>query len=142
MSDWLNRAMACAAIYHAGQTDKAGQDYIFHLKRVADRLSGDDQAVAWLHDIIEDTCYRMASLQQAFPVHIANAVDAMTKRGGESYATYLNRVKTNDMALRVKLADIADNSDPERLAKLDEKTRQRLKKKYETALEILLQEGE
>ena len=141
MSDWLPQARICAAIFHNGQTDKAGEDYLFHLSRVAGRLSGDDQIVAWLHDVIEDTEYEMSDIKSYFPDNIASAVDAITKRNGETYAAYLKRVKSNDMALRVKLADIADNSDPERLAKLDEKTRVRLKMKYETALETLLSEA-
>lgn len=38
----------------------------------------------------------------------------------------------------MKLADIADNSAPERLALLDPATRRRLRKKYRLALGILL----
>jgi hypothetical protein len=40
-------------------------------------------------------------------------------------------------AILVKLADVEDNSDPERLALLPEETRARLLRKYEPAKEVL-----
>ena len=51
------------------------------------------------------------------------------------------RVRANEIALWVKRADIADNTDPERTALLDEETRERLAKKYAKSL-ILLSLGE
>lgn len=50
---------------------------------------------------------------------------------------YYACVRTNPLALRVKLADIADNSDEVRLALLDEKTAARLRRKYAKAKKIL-----
>ena len=47
------------------------------------------------------------------------------------------RVRANEIALWVKRADIADNTDPERTALLDEETRERLAKKYAKSLTLL-----
>ena len=47
---------------------------------------------------------------------------------------YYERVRTNPIALTVKLADINDNSDPERLSRLDQPTRERLEAKYAWAI--------
>jgi len=47
------------------------------------------------------------------------------------------RVRANEIALWVKLADIADNTDPERISRLDEDTRKRLAKKYSKSLRFL-----
>ena len=46
---------------------------------------------------------------------------------------YYTRIRANPLALRVKLADIADNADESRLALLDEKTAARLRRKYANA---------
>ena len=47
------------------------------------------------------------------------------------------RVRANESALWVKRADIADNTDPERVSHLDEDTRKRLAKKYNKSLRLL-----
>jgi guanosine polyphosphate pyrophosphohydrolase/synthetase len=46
-------------------------------------------------------------------------------------------VRVNDLARLVKLADIADNTDPQRLALLEEPTRTCLMIKYEHSLKLL-----
>ena len=47
------------------------------------------------------------------------------------------RVRANEIALWVKRADIADNSDPERVSHLDEVSRYRLAKKFSKSLRFL-----
>ena len=47
------------------------------------------------------------------------------------------RVRANEIALWVKRADIADNTDPERISRLDEDSRKRLTKKYNKSLRLL-----
>jgi len=50
----LLRAMKIAFSAHAGQTDKEGNPYFSHCKRVASAVEGNDQRiVAYLHDIVE-----------------------------------------------------------------------------------------
>lgn len=128
-------ARAVAMVNHHGQVDKAGAPYIGHVRRVLARVAGNDDAmvVAWLHDILEDTSVTAKALRQVFPGHIVDAVEAITHRKNEPRVEYYARVKANELARIVKLADVADNSDPDRLAKLDEATRARLEKKYAQA---------
>ena len=52
-------------------------------------------------------------------------------------AYYYSAIRNNPLALRVKLADIADNADEARLALLDEKTADRLRRKYARARKAL-----
>lgn len=122
---------------HRGQTDKAGNDYINHPARVAERvarLHGDDHpgvVVAWLHDVIEDTTVSLDDLRQAgLDDQQAEALDVLTHRRGEQRADYMTRIARNELACIVKHADIDDNTDPERLAVLDDDTRRRLETKY------------
>ncbi len=138
--DVVGQARDFAIAAHAGQVDKSGAPYATHPERVAGRLVGDDlaQAVAWLHDVVEDTTVTLDDLSAAgFPLHVVNGVDAMTRRRGEHSDDYYARVAGDPLALRVKRADIADNTDPARVALLDHPTRVRLAAKYEHALRVL-----
>jgi guanosine-3,5-bis(diphosphate) 3-diphosphatase len=76
-------------------------------------------------------------LARYFSVSIVDAVDALTKRKGETLEQSIARVRANELARLVKHADIADNTDPERTALLDEETRERLAKKYAKSLTLL-----
>jgi (p)ppGpp synthase/HD superfamily hydrolase len=118
---------------HRDQVDKAGHPYADHPARVAARVADDPVAasVAWLHDTVEDTGTTLEGLRVlGFPAVVREAVDAMTRRGDEDPDAYYERVAGNETAVRVKRADIADNSDPQRLARLDEALRERLEEKY------------
>lgn len=132
-----------AEIAHRGQVDKAGKPYVEHPRRVAElaKRRGSDKVehlvVALLHDVVEDTPITLDELGWVFPAHIVAAIDAITHRAGEPRGDYYARVAVNDIAFQVKLADIADNTDPARLAELDQPTRDRLLAKYEHALDVL-----
>ncbi|RKW70438.1 HD domain-containing protein [Galactobacter caseinivorans] len=131
------RVLATSA--HAGQQDKAGRPYIEHPARVAALVAQDvgprhaAVAVAWLHDVVEDTDVTLEQIRQAFGDQIAAGVDAMTRRSGEEPDAYYARVRADQLALAVKRADIADNTDPARVALLDHATATRLAGKYRHA---------
>lgn len=140
----VGKARKLAEHAHAGQTDKAGRPYIEHVARVADAVSGHPvspglaQAVAWLHDVMEDCGLGELDLMAAgMPREVVAAVDAITHRRHEPRTDYYARVRANELARAVKLADVADNSAPERLAVLDDATRDRLTEKYRKAREHL-----
>lgn len=129
---------------HLGQFDKAGLPYITHPSRVASRvaashgLSDPAVAVAWLHDVVEDTA---VSLEELTALGLSDAqraaLSALTHLSGESRLEYLERVAASEIATRVKFADIADNSDPARLGLLDESVAARLRAKYAADVEFL-----
>ena len=117
------RARAIAERVHEGQTDKAGADYIDHPRRVAERLEESDlRAAAWLHDVLEDDDDWSAERlrEEGIPDRIIEIVEVLTKRSGECYEDAVRRAASHPRARLVKAADVADNSDPERLARLGE----------------------
>lgn len=139
MSDLVERAKALAYRAHEGQVDKAGRPYIEHVARVAAAVSDDPvcEAVAWLHDVVEDNPMAGSDVAK-FPLCVELAVLTLTRM--PRYYTeraYYHYILSNPIALRVKLADIADNANEERLALLDPKTANRLREKYRKALEAL-----
>ena len=135
---YVERAKAIAHEAHAGQTDKAGEPYINHAARVAAAVSDDPLAecVAWLHDVLEDCPAYALPVFLNFPRAITRPVELLT-RDGFGAKEYYGFIRLDPVAIRVKLADIADNSDPERLAKLDPKAADRLRRKYAKALRML-----
>jgi (p)ppGpp synthase/HD superfamily hydrolase len=134
----VEHAIALAARAHEGQLDKAGVPYIFHPIRVMLRMTTDDERIAAvLHDVVEDSGWTLDSLAaEGFNRIVIDAVDALTKRPGEDYEAFVLRASVNAIARKVKLADLADNSDPARSADHTETGRARLEK-YRRAAEVL-----
>ena len=132
------KAYEIAKRAYLGQVDKAGEDYIKHPQKVASFVKSDEEkAVAYLHDVIEDTELTLEDLYEyGFSKEVIEAVDIITKKKGENYQSYLNSVKKNKLARAVKLADLRHNSDLTRLTKVTEKDIER-KEKYQKAIDFL-----
>ena len=130
----IEKALKIASKAHKMQKDKNGKPYINHPIAVSNMVSSKDaKIVALLHDVIEDTPMKLSDLENDFPTHIVSAVDAMSRRDGETYWDYIKRVSQNPIAIEVKLADLKHNLDPTRRFKNDEGMR----KRYEKSLEML-----
>ena len=128
---------------HQGQLDKAGQPYIYHPWRVANRVAREGGsyrtvAAAWLHDVLEDSNITESMMEEAVGPEITRIVLALTHHRWEPYSEFIDRVLSVPGAKSVKRADILDNLDPKRLMHLDEETQARLRKKYVSALEQLV----
>lgn len=61
--------------------------------------------VAYLHDVVEDTDCELYMVRSNFGNDVADAVDAITKRNGETRAQYIERCKSNGYARDVKICD-------------------------------------
>lgn len=137
----VEAARALAERMHEGQLDKAGQPYITHPMRVASRLkSPEAQVVGWLHDTVEDTGLTLAEVEAQFGPDTAGAVDAVSRREGEAWEDYLERVRANPVARQVKISDLIDNSNLGRIPHVTLRDVER-QAKYNRALKMLL-EGE
>lgn len=134
----LERAISIAAEAHAGQTDKNGAPYILHPLRVMLRVEGvEARLVAVLHDLVEDTPWTLADLaEEGFSETVLRAIDGLTRREGEVYLDFVRRAAANELARRVKLADVDDNLDPARVTALSEEHRS-LAERYQRARAIL-----
>ncbi len=103
-------ARAFAEYVHAGQLDEDGTPFVNHPIAVAGKLIDEEEkTVAYLHDVIEDTDTKLETVADLFGIRIADAVDAISKRHGEEYEAYIERLSQNSLACRVKLADLAHN---------------------------------
>lgn len=135
----LERAIAIAAEAHAGQVDKAGQPYILHPLRVMLRMStSTERMAAVLHDVVEDSSVTLDFLRaEGFPPEVISAVDALTKRQGESRIDAAHRAKQDPIARLVKLADNAENMDLSRIAEPTERDYARVEE-YKVVRLVLL----
>ena len=112
-SDLVSLAQRIATQAHSGQFRRGGEvPYIRHPEDVASRMGADahEQTVAWLHDVIED-CDVTAEdlLNQGIPDRCVDAIVLMTKSKGVAYEDYLERICSNPLATRVKIADMISN---------------------------------
>lgn len=116
---WLpGRAVALAAEAHLGQFDKAGAPYIEHPMRLMLRAEGAHaKMAAVLHDVVEDSEWTPDALRrEGFPEPVLGALDRLTRREGEPYDAFIDRVAADPLATRVKLLDLEDNADLSRIA--------------------------
>lgn len=123
----LEAAIALATHAHQGQTDKAGTPYILHPLRIMQRMDSEEaKMVAVLHDVVEDTSVTLKELRAMnFSETVVAAVDSLTRRTEESYEAFIERVKLNPLARKVKLADLEDNMNLQRLQHITNRDKQR-----------------
>jgi (p)ppGpp synthase/HD superfamily hydrolase len=140
----LSKAIEIAAREHRCQVDKRGEAYILHPLRVMARVeTPEEKMVAALHDVIEDTGLPLKELtNEGFPEEVVTAIDCLTRRHysglPEPYLdSFIERVKGNPLALRVKLADLEDNMDPARVP-ADAAGHESMLRKYQRAKDKLL----
>jgi len=113
----VNHARLIAVKAHAGQYRRDGKTpYIKHPFAVADRVSHLDHeyvCVAYLHDVLEDTKVTYSDLEnEGIPENILKAVAILSKNlynENVSYDQYLVCVKRNELARKVKIADMLSN---------------------------------
>ena len=135
-----NAAMKLAYRAHHGQLDYNGIPYIFHPIHLAEAM--DDEiscCVALLHDVVEDTDVTLEELKAIFPPEVTDAVALMTHIKGTDYFDYVRAIQSNPIARKVKLADLAHNSDQSRCigSDLSEERKAAWRTKYEKATKIL-----
>ena len=137
MSDILSRAIIAATAWHQNQIDKGGNPYILHPLQVMLRLQGqsmDVKCAAVLHDLLEDTAATPHLVFSLFGKRVAELVDILTRRQGEDYFAYIDRVKVDADAAHIKLADLAENLRTDRGAPADKDREFR----YRRAVNVLI----
>jgi (p)ppGpp synthase/HD superfamily hydrolase len=144
----VQKAKAIAKLAHRGQTRRDGTPpYITHPEAVANLLTSDDEkAIAWLHDVIEDTTVTQDDLLNCgIPIGFLISLDLLTKKETDNgllgilhprnheeespYTNYIQRIKGSSKARRVKIADIICN--------LTDDPTPKQKARYKKALQIL-----
>lgn len=107
----LEKAILIATKAHYGQLDKGGQPYILHPLRIMQNCNTDlEKICAVLHDVIEDTNISLNELrEEGFSEEVLVILDLLTKKDQEEYNEFIDRISKNEIACRVKIADLQDN---------------------------------
>lgn len=109
----LEHAIELALEAHRGQEYPAPEPepYVLHVFRVMLAVDGGPaRTTAVLHDVLEDTSLTVDDLlRSGVSPTIVDAVVALTRRPEDTYDEYIERVAENELARKVKLADLADN---------------------------------
>ncbi|MGL5434125.1 MAG: hypothetical protein ACRDBO_01830 [Lachnospiraceae bacterium] len=120
----LNRAVEIARKALSGMVDEQGQPYIEHTLRVISQMDTEEEKIAAaLHDVVEDSEISLRDLQEeGFPREILETVGMLTKRSDMTYFDYIDDISCGSLAAKIKIAEIEDNQDEKRVAKMSFRT--------------------
>jgi hypothetical protein len=153
----VDRPRRIAELVHRIQVDKAGRAYIDHPRRVAenvqqlpgfDHLPSQEQAdavaAAWLHDVIEDSgdeawpkVTQVDLVGWGISERAAEIAELLTRKDDVTDDIYYARIKADPLARMVKIADITDNCNRQRIIWLLAAGGSDRSAKYELALAAL-----
>lgn len=138
MDELLNRAIKLAEKYHEGQFDKGGYPYIGHPLRVMEGVETiEEKVLAVLHDVLEDCdVSREQLIKDGIPEDLVVKLEILCKGKNEDYFDYIDRIKMDKSTINVKLSDLKDNMNLDRLKGDTEADRKRFEK-YKKAESIL-----
>jgi guanosine-3',5'-bis(diphosphate) 3'-pyrophosphohydrolase len=119
----LNQVLIFAIQRTGDQVDKAHKPYILHPLRVMLNFEEEkEQLTALLHDLMEDRGVTTEELQTlSIPQDVIDAVVTLTHPKEEPYQDYITRILKNELACKIKLADLKDNMNLDRLPVITQK---------------------
>lgn len=149
---WTEKTLLAAQVAltaHKNHVDHLGVPLACHLMEVASAQNSESCTVtALFHDYLEDVhpewdkeTFRTEFSQYEFSEKILDALWLLRHEPNEPYEVYIRRIceSGNELAIQVKLADLASNGNWARLLLIpDEGMRARLLKKYENASTLLI----
>ncbi len=120
----LQKAIDFATKTLHGVNDYNGKPMIEHALRMVDRVdTQDEKIIAVLHDVVEEGgCSFQELKKEGFSQTVLEGVDVLTRRPNMKYFDYIDDISTNAMAAKVKLAELAENKDQDRVNKLSFQT--------------------
>lgn len=126
----VEKSLKIALIAHEGQRDKAGLPYILHPLRLMQKMHNElEMSSALLHDVLEDSHFTPEKLrEEGIPEDVIDVLLYLTKKRNETYEEFIERASNNEIAVKVKKADLEDNINILRLKEVKDKDIERLKK--------------
>ena len=140
-TELTNKALRFAYAAHHGQLDYTDVPYIFHPLHLAEQM--DDEiscCAALLHDVVESTPVTIDELANEFPPEVVEIVSLLTHTPPTDYFDYLSCIKGHPVAVKIKLADMAHNSDVSRCiaSGMDDESLAQWQEKYRRRRDYLL----
>lgn len=137
MSGLLDKAKAIVEREFGNRVEN-GECYKLHAYRVMEAMdTEEEQIVALLHDVAEDTELSLADLEwEGFPKKIMGALEDLYKGNALRYFDYIDDLSLNPLAAKIKLAEIKDNMDSVRVNRMSFRTYS-LEERAAKSIEIL-----
>lgn len=133
-SDLLYKTLEIVLKLFNDKNDKSGIPYIVHLTKVYQGVSDySEKITALMHDVVEDTTVTLEDLKEiGYPSDILEMLDYLTKRKGEYYPDYIDRIisSENIHVLNIKLSDLRHNMDLKRIKNPTMNDYERINKRY------------
>lgn len=135
------KALKIAFDAHRNQLDKSGIPYVVHPLHLAEQMETEEEiCTALLHDVVEDSPYTLQNMEkEGFPDAVLQALELLTRQPDVPYLNYVVQLRKNPIARKVKLADLAHNSDLARLDRVTDRDRRRMLR-YRMAQAILAED--
>lgn len=118
-STLVKKASVIAFDAHKDDVDKGGYPYVMHPFFLAFQMDDENSVcVALLHDVIEDHGDRFSFeylKNEGFNDEILAALKLLTHDNTVPYMDYVKEIGKNELASKVKIADLKHNSDSSRL---------------------------
>ena len=113
-TELIKKAALISFEAHKYDIDKGGYPYFMHPFTLASKFDDEDLCcTAFLHDVVEDhgDKYTFKYLEEeGFNNNIINALKLLTHEFS-SYEDYVKNLSTNEIARKVKLEDLRNNTD-------------------------------
>lgn len=143
--DDVKRANILMLLVFKDKVDQNGDTYIRHLNRVAEFMKDDESKIAaLLHDLVEDTQFTLDDLKVLrFSEKIIDTIRLLTN-DLKNYDLYMQRLIDSDniLAKRIKIADLLDNMNVNRITNPKKKDYERIQKKYLNSYKLLIEDLE
>ena len=110
--DSIREAYEVAEGAHRGQKRASGETFVSHSVEVAKilgqlRLDSASIIAGLIHDVVEDTLYSVADVEERFGPEVASIVDGVTKIGKVRFRSHTERQAENYRKLLLSMADDA-----------------------------------
>ena len=139
--DWCNKYHITFDLYSsvrdlfASKVDKGGESYIKHLKRVTENVKPQFARIAFCHDVIEDCGVDEDWLRNPdfkLTDYEIETIRLLSHAKGVSYSDYIINISNskNLGAMYVKMADLLDNMNLNRLQQMTKKDIDRVTELY------------
>lgn len=148
VAEWCEEVGVNQSLFYAvlelfkDKMDKGGKPYFGHLIRVAENVKPQFARIAFCHDVIEDCGVDEKWLMNpdfGLTEYEIKAIRTLTRPKGMTYSNYiLNIMDTEDLGITyVKMADLLDNMNLNRLRDMSKKDIDRVTECYIPAYEHL-----
>lgn len=123
---------------HKNQFDKSGIPYVFHPWHIAEQMDDENSTiVALLHDVVEDSNITFDDFyNENFDSLVIEALKLLTHDKDKDYYEYIEMISKNELAKKVKIADLKHNCDLSRLNEVNQTDLSRVEK-YKNSIKFL-----